>query len=172
VVAGGQGTAPLIPGLAGIMVGEEFGRLVGLAPGQLDPMVRRAAVGAGAGGLADGAHQQGEEALHLEEGPAGGPAEGATRPYTASPTRTYVQQRYHGRLGVPIDHLQCRHRYSRCMTVRELLAELQLLPRDAELLAVEAGCEEYCEREVDEVEGQGDRVYLHLGARRDDPPRR
>jgi hypothetical protein len=35
----------------------------------------------------------------------------------------------------------------------------------------EAGCEEYCEREVDEVEWQGGRVYLHLGARRDDPPR-
>jgi hypothetical protein len=58
------------------------------------------------------------------------------------------------------------------MTVRELLATLQRLPRDAELLAFEAGCEEYCEREVDEVELQGGRVYLHLGARRDDPPRR
>jgi hypothetical protein len=57
------------------------------------------------------------------------------------------------------------------MTVRELLAELQQLPRDAELLAFEAGCEEYCEREVDEVEWQGGRVYLHLGARRDYPPR-
>jgi hypothetical protein len=30
--------------------------------------------------------------------------------------------------------------------------------------------EDYCEREVDEVEWQGGRVYLHLGARRDDPP--
>jgi hypothetical protein len=58
------------------------------------------------------------------------------------------------------------------MTVRELLVELQRLPRDAELLAFEAGCEEYCEREVDEVEWQGGRVYLDLGARRDDPPRR
>jgi hypothetical protein len=27
-------------------------------------------------------------------------------------------------------------------------------------------------RAVDEVEWQGGRVYLHLGARRDDPPRR
>jgi hypothetical protein len=52
------------------------------------------------------------------------------------------------------------------MTVRELLATLQRLPRDAELLAFEAGCEDYCEREVDEVEWQGGRVYLHLGARR------
>jgi hypothetical protein len=43
------------------------------------------------------------------------------------------------------------------MTVRELLAELQQLPRDAELLAFEAGCEEYCEREVDEIEWQGGR---------------
>jgi hypothetical protein len=29
--------------------------------------------------------------------------------------------------------------------------------------------EEYCEREVDELELQGGRVYLHLGARRDEP---
>jgi hypothetical protein len=43
-------------------------------------------------------------------------------------------------------------------------------PRDAELLAFEAACEDYCEREIDEVEWQGGRVYLHLGARRDDPP--
>ena len=55
------------------------------------------------------------------------------------------------------------------MTVREMLVTLQHLPRDAEVLAMEAGCEEYCESEVDEVEWQGGRVYLHLGARRDDP---
>jgi hypothetical protein len=36
------------------------------------------------------------------------------------------------------------------MTVREFLAELQRLPRDAEVLAFEAGCEDYCEREVDD----------------------
>jgi hypothetical protein len=35
-----------------------------------------------------------------------------------------------------------------------------------------AGCEDYCEREIDEVEWQAGRVYLHLGARWDDPPRR
>jgi hypothetical protein len=66
-----------------------------------------------------------------------------------------------------------RARYARCMTttVRELLAQLQYLPRDAEVLAMEAGCEEYCERELDEVELEGGRVYLHLGARRDEPPR-
>ena len=58
------------------------------------------------------------------------------------------------------------------MTVREFLTELQHLPREAEVLAFEAGCEEYCEREVDEVEVQGGRVYLHLGARRDDGQRR
>ena len=57
------------------------------------------------------------------------------------------------------------------MTVREFLAGLQHLPRDAEVLAFEAGCEEYCEREVDEVEVQGGRVYLHLGARRRQPRR-
>ena len=67
-------------------------------------------------------------------------------------------------------HLSRSARYSEWMTVREMLAELQRLPRDAELLAFEAGCEDYCEREVDEVEWQGGRVYLHLGARRDDPP--
>jgi hypothetical protein len=36
------------------------------------------------------------------------------------------------------------------MTVREFLAELQRLPRDAEVLAFETGCEEYYEREVDD----------------------
>jgi len=36
------------------------------------------------------------------------------------------------------------------MTVGELLVALQRLPRDAELLAMEPGCEEYCEREVDD----------------------
>ena len=58
------------------------------------------------------------------------------------------------------------------MTVRDLLAELQILPRDLEVLAFEAGCEDYCEREVDELELKGGRVYLHLRARRDEPPRR
>jgi hypothetical protein len=57
------------------------------------------------------------------------------------------------------------------MTVRELMATLQQLPKDVEVLAFEAGCENYCEREVDEVEWQGGRVYLHLSARRDDPQR-
>jgi hypothetical protein len=57
------------------------------------------------------------------------------------------------------------------MTVRETLTTLHQLPRDAEMLAFEAGCEEYCEREVDEVECRGGQVYLHLGVRRDDPQR-
>lgn len=57
------------------------------------------------------------------------------------------------------------------MTVRELLAGLRPSPR-ARALAFEAGCEDYCEREVDELKLQGGRVYLHLGARRDEPPRR
>ena len=63
-----------------------------------------------------------------------------------------------------------RPRYAERMTVRDMLTALQSLPREAELLAFEAGCENYCEREVDEVEWQGGRVYLHLGAPRDDPP--
>jgi len=54
------------------------------------------------------------------------------------------------------------------MTVQDVLGALQRLPKNAELLAFEPGCEEYCEREIDEVEWQGGRVYLHLGARRDD----
>ena len=58
------------------------------------------------------------------------------------------------------------------MTVRELLAKLQHLPRDLEVLAFEAGCEDYCEREVDELELQSGQVFLHLGARRDQPPQR
>lgn len=53
------------------------------------------------------------------------------------------------------------------MTVRDMLTTLQTLPRDAELLAFEAGSEDYCEREVDEVRWQGGQVYLHLGVRRD-----
>jgi hypothetical protein len=56
------------------------------------------------------------------------------------------------------------------MTVREILTTLRQLPKDAEVLAFEAGWDEYCERKVDEVEWQGGRVYLHLGARRDEPP--
>jgi hypothetical protein len=64
-----------------------------------------------------------------------------------------------------------RHATLSKMIVRELLAELQHLPRDLEVLAFETGCEDYCEREVDELELQGGRVYLHLGARRDQPPR-
>jgi hypothetical protein len=38
-------------------------------------------------------------------------------------------------------------------------------------LACEAGCEDYCKQEVDEVKWQGGRVYLHLGVRRNGPPR-
>jgi hypothetical protein len=45
--------------------------------------------------------------------------------------------------------------------VRDMLKALQTLPRDAELLAFEAGCEDYCEHEV---EWQGGWVYLDLGA--------
>jgi hypothetical protein len=54
------------------------------------------------------------------------------------------------------------------LTVGEALAALRQLPRDAALLAFEAGCEHHREREVDEVELQGGRAYRHLGIRRDD----
>jgi hypothetical protein len=56
------------------------------------------------------------------------------------------------------------------MTVEELIAKLRLMPRGAELLALEPGCEEYREREIDEVERASHRVYLHLGLHRDDRP--
>jgi len=39
------------------------------------------------------------------------------------------------------------------MTVRDLLATLQRLPKDIEVLAFEAACENYCEREVDDYLG-------------------
>jgi hypothetical protein len=58
------------------------------------------------------------------------------------------------------------------MTVRELLVQLQHVPRDLEVLAFEAGCEDYREREVDELELQGGRVYLHLGPAATSHPRR
>jgi hypothetical protein len=53
------------------------------------------------------------------------------------------------------------------------LVGLQHLPRDLEVLAFQAGWEEYCEREVDELELElhGGREYLYLGARRDEPRR-
>jgi hypothetical protein len=47
-------------------------------------------------------------------------------------------------------HLSRSAHYSEWMTVREMLIELQRLLRDAELLAFEARCEDYCEREVDD----------------------
>jgi hypothetical protein len=53
-----------------------------------------------------------------------------------------------------------------------MVAQVKRSPRDAKLLAFEPGCEDYQEREVDEVEWQGGRVNLHLGARRHDLPRR
>jgi hypothetical protein len=77
----------------------------------------------------------------------------------------------HDRRHEPGAHLAHWSRYAERMTVKDILTALQAFPRDAELLAFEAGCEDYCEREVDEVEWQGGRVYLHLGARRDDSPR-
>jgi hypothetical protein len=39
-----------------------------------------------------------------------------------------------------------------------MLAALQWLLRDAEVLAMEAGCDQCCEIELDDVELQGDRV--------------
>jgi hypothetical protein len=49
-----------------------------------------------------------------------------------------------------------------------MLAELHPARRDAEPVAFQAGREHDCEREADEVEWRGGRVYLHLGGRRDD----
>jgi hypothetical protein len=58
----------------------------------------------------------------------------------------------------------------RYMVAQDMLTALHRLPRDAELLAFEPGCEESCEHELDEVEWQGSRAYLHLGVRRDAGP--
>jgi hypothetical protein len=58
------------------------------------------------------------------------------------------------------------------MTVEELIAKLRRMPKQAEVLALEPGCEEYCEREIDEVEGTAHRVYLHLGLHRNEPQAR
>jgi hypothetical protein len=60
------------------------------------------------------------------------------------------------------------------ITRRESVVDALQRPRHATVhdrLRTPKKCEEYCEREVDEVEWQGGRVYLHLGVRRDDPPR-
>jgi hypothetical protein len=51
-----------------------------------------------------------------------------------------------------------------------MLTALQKLPRDAELLAFGPIARTTASAELDTVEWQGGRVYLHLGARRDDPP--
>jgi hypothetical protein len=48
------------------MVGEQLAGLVWVD--HLDPVFGRPAVGAGAGGLASGAHEEGEQGFHLEEG--------------------------------------------------------------------------------------------------------
>jgi hypothetical protein len=53
------------------------------------------------------------------------------------------------------------------MTVHELTVRLLRLPRGRGL-AFEPGCEQYHEREVDDVEWVGHRVYLHLGVCGDD----
>jgi hypothetical protein len=45
-------------------------------------------------------------------------------------------------------------RYAEHKTLRDPFAELPRLTRDVELLACEAECEDYYEREVDEVEWQ------------------
>jgi hypothetical protein len=42
-----------------------------------------------------------------------------------------------------------------------MLTALQTLPRDAELLAFEAGCEDYCERELMIIWSRG-RAFLHV----------
>ena len=44
-----------------------------------------------------------------------------------------------GELDRGVAYLQRPVRYAKCMTVRDMLTALQTLPRDAELLAFEAG---------------------------------
>jgi hypothetical protein len=57
------------------------------------------------------------------------------------------------------------------MTVRDLLAPSSVSPK-AQLLALEPGCEQYHELEIDEVMWQGGRLDQHLGAERDNMARR
>ena len=59
-------------------------------------------------------------------------------------------------------------RWHREPRTRDLLATPAALTADQDLKA----CAAKLKREVDELELQGGRVYLHLGVRRDDPPRR
>ena len=60
-VAAGQGTAPVVPGLAAVMVGEKLGRLV---------QVRPATIGAGAGRLAARAHAEASRPSTWRKGPS------------------------------------------------------------------------------------------------------
>jgi hypothetical protein len=60
-------------------------------------------------------------------------------------------------------------RYVERMTVEAPAARLLRLPPTAEVLAFEPGCEQYLEREIDQTEWLGHRVYLHLGICRDHP---
>jgi hypothetical protein len=60
-------------------------------------------------------------------------------------------------------------RYDERMTAEELATRLLRLPRTVEVLAFEPGCEQYLQREIDDIEWLGPRVYLHLGICRDDP---
>jgi hypothetical protein len=45
-------------------------------------------------------------------------------------------------------------------------------PRDAEVLAFEAGCQDYCRGEIKEIKWRGGQVYLCRAPRHDDPPPR
>src|SRR5215208_8273528 len=100
-------------------------------------------------GLADlqtrAADQHREQALDLAEGSGEGPTERTVRHHSAPPARTLVRE-------------NTQPSYPWGMSVREMLRQLRQLPQDAEVLAFEAGCEEYCERKVDEVELQGGQV--------------
>jgi hypothetical protein len=98
-------------------------------------------------------------------------AASAAAPCPAPPSSEHTFRKDNRGSLVRLKRPAVRARYARSMTVRDLLTQLQYLPRDAEVLAMEAGCEEYCERELDLVELEGGRVYLHLGVRRDEPPR-
>jgi hypothetical protein len=72
--------APVQPGLAGVVVGEELGRRIR----HLGLSDRRAGARAGgADSLAALAHQHREQALDLAERPGRGPAERAPRPHSA-----------------------------------------------------------------------------------------
>ena len=63
----------------------------------------------------------------------------------------------------PETHVLRCSRYATWHDSSDMMKALQAVPRDAELLPFEAGCEDYCEREVDEYLGPETRPSARPG---------